>query len=172
MSFSMYSSSIPVFVRYLDNLSAILAKGATHASEKDIDGAILVSGRLYPNMFPLSRQVQIACDVVKGAAARLSGVEAPKFEDNEASFEELQSRISNTIEYLNSVPEDKINGTEDKEIKMQAGPNELEFIGSDYLTLWALPNLYFHVTTTYNILRHNGVELGKMDFLGAQKGLS
>lgn len=167
MSLSMHSCSIPYFVRALNNLSAILEKGAAHAKESDIDPSILVTDRLFPDMLPLSRQVQIACDVSKGAAARISGIEAPSHEDTESSFEELQERIKKTIEFLNSVPADKINGTEEKEIKMQAGPYELDFTGATYLSMWALPNIYFHVTTTYNILRHNGVVLGKIDYVGA-----
>tara|TARA_B110000914_G_scaffold23839_1_gene17819 strand:- start:964 stop:1458 length:495 start_codon:yes stop_codon:yes gene_type:complete len=163
----MHSASIPYFVRALNNLSAILEKGAAHAQEKDIDPSILVTDRLFPDMFPLSRQVQIACDVSKGAAARISGIEAPSHEDNESSFEELIARINKTIEFLNSLPTDKINGTEEKEIKFQAGPYELDFTGATYLSMWALPNIYFHVTTTYNILRHNGVALGKIDYVGA-----
>jgi hypothetical protein len=159
----MHSASIPYFVRALNNLSAILEKGAAHAQEKDIDPSILVTDRLFPDMFPLSRQVQIACDVSKGAAARISGIEAPSHEDNESSFEELIARINKTIEFLNSLPTDKINGTEEKEIKFQAGPYELDFTGATYLSMWALPNIYFHVTTTYNILRHKGVALGKID---------
>ena len=167
MSLSMHSASIPYFVRALNNLSAILEKGAAHAQEKDIDPSILVTDRLFPDMFPLSRQVQIACDVSKGAAARISGIEAPSHEDSESSFEELIERINKTIEFLNSLPTDKINGTEEKEIKFQAGPYELDFTGATYLSMWALPNIYFHVTTTYNILRHNGVALGKIDYVGA-----
>lgn len=168
MSLTMYSCSIPVFIRSLNNLSAILAKAAHYATDKSIDGSVLITARLYPNMFALARQVQIACDVAKGAGARLSGEEAPKYEDNEATFDELQTRIKNTIAFLQSLPEDKINGTEEKEIVLQAGPTEYKFKGCDYLNLWALPNVYFHVTTTYNILRHNGLEIGKMDFLGAK----
>ena len=167
MSLSMHSASIPYFVRALKNLSAILEKGAAHAQENDIDPSILVTDRLFPDMFPLSRQVQIACDVSKGAAARISGIEAPSHEDSESSFEELIERINKTIEFLNSLPTDKINGTEEKEIKFQAGPYELDFTGATYLSMWALPNIYFHVTTTNNILRHNGVALGKIDYVGA-----
>ncbi len=167
MSLSMHSCSIPYFVRSLTNLSAILEKGAAHAKEKEIDPSILVSARLFPDMFPLSRQVQIACDISKGAAARISGLEAPSHEDTESSFEELKERIRKTIEFLNSVPADKINGTEEKIVKFQAGTLEIDFTGASYLSMWALPNLYFHVTTTYNILRHNGVVLGKLDFVGA-----
>ena len=167
MSLSMYESSIPVLIRNLNNLSAYLAKGADYASEKEIDDAVLVNARLFPNMFDLAHQIQIACDVSKGAAARLSGIEAPKFEDNEASFEELQTRISNTIKFLESVPADQIDGTEEKEITLPAGDKEFKFSGRDYLQTFVLPNVYFHAVTAYNILRHNGVEIGKMDFLGA-----
>ena len=169
MSLSMFESSIPVLIRNLNNLSAFLEKGANHASEKEIDGAVLVNSRLFPDMFPLARQIQIASDVSKGAAARLSGIEAPNFEDNEASFEELQTRISNTIKFLESVPADKIDGTEEKEITVPAGANEFKFSGRDFLQMFVLPNVFFHTTTAYNILRHNGVEIGKMDFLGAPK---
>ena len=167
MSLSMHSWSIPYFVRALNNLSAILKKGAAHAEEHDIDPSIFVTNRLFPDMFPLSRQVQIACDVSKGAAARLSDIEAPSFEDTESSFEELQERISKTITFLNSIPVEKIDGTEEKAIKFQAGPIEIDFIGTTYLSMWALPNIYFHSTTAYTILRHNGVVLGKLDYLGA-----
>ena len=169
MSLSMYESSIPVLIRNLNNLSAYLAKGADYASEKEIDDAVLVNARLFPNMFDLAHQIQIACDVSKGAAARLSGIEAPKFEDNEASFEELQTRISNTIKFLESVPADQIDGTEEKEITLPAGDKEFKFSGRDFLQTFVLPNVYFHAVTAYNILRHNGVEIGKMDFLGAPK---
>lgn len=168
MSLTMYSCSIPVFVRSLHNLSAILQKAVTYATTKDIEESVLINARLYPDMFALARQVQIACDVSKGAGARLSGIEAPKHEDNESTFEELEQRIRKTIEFLESIPEDKINGTEVKEIALQAGPMELKFNGSTFLSVWALPNLYFHVTTAYNILRHNGLEIGKLDFLGGQ----
>lgn len=168
MSSMMYSNSIPVFVHSLSNLSAILEKAAKYAAEKSIDESVLITARLYPNMFALARQVQIACDVSKGAGARLSGIEAPKYEDNETTFDQLQTRIRNTIKFLQSLPADKINGTEEKQIVIQAGPNELKFKGLEYLNFWALPNVYFHVTTTYNILRHNGLDIGKMDFLGSR----
>lgn len=167
MSLSMHSASIPYFVRALNNLSVILTKGAAHAEEHDIDPSIFVTARLFPDMLPLSRQVQIACDVSKRAGARLSGIEAPSHEDTESSFEELQERISKTIEFLESVPADKINGTEEKTINFQAGSYEVDFTGATYLSIWAFPNIYFHVTTTYNILRHNGVVLGKLDYVGA-----
>lgn len=166
MSLSMYSSSVPVFLHYLKNLSAILQKGADYAAEKKVDEKVLTGARLYPDMFPLSRQVQIACDVAKGCGARLAGVEVPKFDDTETTFAELQARVEKTVEFLKSLPEDSINGTEQKQVKITAGPRELEFVGDFFLRNWALPNVFFHITTTYNILRHNGVAVGKMDFLG------
>jgi hypothetical protein len=167
MSISMYESSIPVLIRNLNNLSAFLVKAANHASEKDIDGGVLASSRLFPNMLPLTSQIQIACDVSKGAAARLSGIEAPSYEDNEASFEELQTRIAKTVKFLESIPAEKIDGSEEKEITLKAGPTEFKFSGKTYVQNFVLPNVYFHATTAFNILRHNGVEIGKMDFLGA-----
>ncbi|MFK7865428.1 MAG: DUF1993 family protein [Pseudohongiellaceae bacterium] len=167
MSLSMYESSVPVLSRNLRNLSALLQKGADHASANDIDSTVIINARLFPNMLPLSSQVQIACDVSKGAAARLSGTEAPSYEDNESTFEELQARISKTLEFLNSVSADSIEGTEEKEVTLQAGPQEFKFTGKVYLQSFVLPNVYFHAATAYNILRHNGVELGKLDFLGA-----
>jgi hypothetical protein len=168
MSLTMYSSSVPVFLAYLKNLSNILKKGADYAAEKKIDEKVLTGARLFPDMFPLTRQVQIACDVAKGCGARLGGIEVPKYDDNEVSFAELQARIEKTVNFLKSIPEASINGSEQKQIKLQAGPRELEFVGDFFLRNWALPNVYFHITTTYNILRHNGVPIGKMDFLGGQ----
>jgi len=162
MSLSMYSSSIPVFLHYLKSLSALLKKGA----DKKVDEKVLTSSRLYPDMFPLSRQVQIACDVAKGCGARLAGVEVPKYEDNEVTFTELQARIDKTVNFLNTLAASQIDGSEQKQIKLQAGPRELEFVGDFFLRNWALPNVFFHITTTYNILRHNGVPVGKMDYLG------
>ena len=166
MSLSMYSSSIPVFLHYLKSLSALLKKGAEFAADKKVDEKVLTSSRLYPDMFPLSRQVQIACDVAKGCGARLAGVEVPKYEDNEVTFTELQARIDKTVNFLNTLAASQIDGSEQKQIKLQAGPRELEFVGDFFLRNWALPNVFFHITTTYNILRHNGVPVGKMDYLG------
>ena len=163
---SMYSSSIPIVVHFLNNLSAILKKGEAFGKEKDIDETVLISARLASDMFALARQVQIACDVAKGCGARLSGVKSPKHEDTETTFDELQARIQSTIDFLESLPVDSIEGTEAKAINFKAGPYELDFTGEDYLNKFAMPNLYFHVTTSYNILRHNGVDVGKIDFLG------
>lgn len=166
MSRSMYQSSIPVFIRNLNNLSHILEKGAAFASDKNIEDAALADCRLYPNMFPLTRQVQIACDMAKGAGARLAGVEVPGFDDDEQTFVELQARIEKTLKFLKSLSEQQFNGSEERKIVLAIGDMTLEFNGSDYLDTWVLPNMYFHITTAYNILRHVGVVLGKRDFLG------
>ena len=166
MSLSMYDASVPALTSFLTNLSAILKKGAEYASEKKIEETVLTGARLYPDMFALSRQVQIACDQAKGCAARLAGVEVPSFEDNEQTFAELQARIDKTLQFIGSVAADKINGSEEKPIHLKIGPYELDFTGQSYLLTFTLPNLYFHITTAYNILRHNGVPLGKKDFVG------
>ncbi len=166
MSLSMYESSVPVLVRNLNNLAGFLAKGAAYAEEKGFDGNVLAGSRLFANMLPLTSQVQIACDVSKGAVARLSGIEAPSYKDDEISFDQLQLRIANTIKFLESIPADSIDGSEEKEIVLKAGPTEFKFTGKAYLQNFVFPNVYFHATTAYNILRHNGVEIGKMDFLG------
>lgn len=167
MTLSMYQASVPVFIRVLNNLSAILEKAEKHAEAKKIDQSIFVNARLAPDMFPLSRQIQIATDGVKGCAARLSGAEVPSFADTETTFSELQTRIAKTIEFVKTVSADKIDGTEEKEISLKAGPRELSFKGQAYLLHFVLPNLFFHTSMTYAILRHNGVEIGKMDYLGA-----
>lgn len=166
MSLSMYQASVPAFIEALKNLAAVLEKGKAHVEAKKLEAGSLVSFRLFPDMFPLSRQVQIATDMVKGAGARLACVEVPKYEDNEASFDELIARVHKTIAFLETLTAAQIDGGEAREITlpMRAGP--VKFKGQDYLLKFVLPNLYFHSATTYNILRHNGVEVGKMDFLG------
>ena len=166
MSLSMYQISVPVFVRALENLSSLLAKGKAFAEAKKIEATVLENSRLAADMFPLKRQVQIASDAVKGCAARLAGVEIPNFPDTENTFDELEERIAKTLAFLKTIKEDKIDGTEDKTVKLKIGPNEMEFKGHAYLLGLVMPNLYFHITTVYAILRHNGVEIGKMDFLG------
>lgn len=166
MTISMFQASIPAFVRALGNLSAVLKKAAAHAETKKLDPAVLINSRLYPDMFPLARQVQIASDMVKGGAARLAGVEPPAYADTETSFAELQARIAQTIEYLNSLKPEQVDGSEDKAISLTNRTGTLNFTGIDYLSSFVLPNLYFHCATAYNILRHSGVELGKQDFLG------
>jgi hypothetical protein len=162
----MYEISIPVLKKYLGNLDTILRKGSAHADEKKIEHSVLLNTRLYPNMFPLVRQVQIASDAAKGCGARLAGLENPKFEDNEATFDDLHARIAKTVAFLDTIKPEQLSDSETKEIKITAGKRELEFTGQTYLSYFALPNLFFHVTTAYDILRQNGVEIGKMDYLG------
>jgi hypothetical protein len=167
MAFSIYQASIPVFTRFLRNLSAVLEKGRADAEARKFAPEILIEARLAPDMHKLSRQVQIASDTVKNAAARLAGIEAPSYPDTEASFEELQARITKTIAFLGTVSEAQLAGSEDRRIHLKFPGREMEFSGADYLNLFVLPNLYFHVTTAYAILRHHGVKLGKMDYMGA-----
>jgi hypothetical protein len=166
MAISMYQASIPQLTKMLSNLSNILKKGETFANAKGVDGKVLVEDRLAPDMFPLAKQVQIACDQVKNGMARLAGVEPPKFEDNETTFAQLQERIAKTIAFANSIQAVQVDGTEAKEIKFSIKEWNFEFVGEQYLLTWIIPNFYFHVTTAYNILRHNGVEIGKSDYLG------
>jgi len=166
MTISMYKASIPVFVHMLGNLSVILGKGAAHAESKKIDPAVLLSSRLYPDMFALARQVQIATDMTKGCAARLAGQDPPSYEDNEASFAELKARIDKTIAFLKTFEPEQIDGTEEKTVQLKVGGQPMTFQGLPYLQHYVLPNLYFHTTTAYNILRHCGVDLGKKDYLG------
>lgn len=166
MTISMYSASVPTFQFMLRNLSHILGKGAAFAESNKSDPAALTTFRLAPDMLPFTRQILIACDAAKNGVARLSGVEAPKFEDNEATFDELKARIQKTLDYLASVPADALAGTEDKDITFPVGKDRTRTMkGEAYLKHWVLPNFFFHVTTAYAILRHNGVELGKQDYL-------
>jgi len=162
----MYQASIPVFVRMLGNLSAILDKAADHAEAKKIDPAIFVNARLAPNMYPLSRQVQIATDMVKGCAARLAGIEAPRYEDNESTFTDLQARIAKTVAFIQGVSAEQIDNSEECDITLKFGSREIKYLGQAYLVDFVLPNFYFHITVAYAILRHHGVEIGKMDYLG------
>jgi hypothetical protein len=166
----MYQASVPVLIHNLKALSAILKKGADHARARGIDPAVLVDARLFPDMFPLVRQVQIATDMAKGGAARLAGVEVPSFPDTESSFPELQERIARTIAFLKGIKPAQLEGSEQREVNLQMRLGAVSFTGQYYLLSWVMPNVYFHVTTAYNILRHNGVELGKWDFLGKAPG--
>jgi hypothetical protein len=167
MTISLYQASVPAFIRSLNNLAAILEKGAAHAQARKIDEAALLSARLYPDMFTLTRQVQLATDTAKSGAGRLAGVEFPAYEDKEATFQDLVVRIRNTIAYLESLKPAQIDGSEDKTISWQTRSSTKSMQGLPYLMTHLLPNVHFHVTTAYGILRHNGVELGKKDFLGA-----
>ena len=166
MSLSMYQASVPVFIRMLGNLSAILDKGVAFAGVKRIDPSVLINARLAPDMFALARQVQIATDTVKGCAARLAGVEVPSYPDTETTFPELQARIAKTVAFLQGFTAAQIDGSEDRKVTLKLGGKETSFQGQAYLLNFVLPNLYFHVMAVYAILRHNGVELGKQDYLG------
>jgi uncharacterized protein len=166
MTISMYQASVPVFSRALNNLTEILKKAAAHAEAKKIDPLALLQARLYPDMFPLQRQVQIATDTAKGCAARLAGMEPPRYEDDEASFADLLSRIDKTQAYTQSIKAEQIDGSESRPVSLKLRGQTVAFSGLAYLLVFALPNFFFHVTTAYDILRHNGVELGKQDYLG------
>ena len=166
MSLSMYQASIPVFIKQLSNLSAILKKAEEHALAKKIEPEVFINARLAPDMFPLSRQVQIATDGVKGCAARLAGVEVPSYPDTEKTFPELQERIAKTIEFAKTFSANQIDGTEERKVVLKLRGLEATFLGQSYLLNFVLPNLYFHITTAYAILRHNGVDIGKRDYIG------
>ena len=166
MTISMYQASAPRFANTLNNLSAVLDKAAAHCEAKKIDPLVLAGSRLYPDMFPLLRQVQIACDNAKGAVARLAGLEVPKHEDTETTLEELKARIAKTIAFVATVKPAQVDGSEEKDIHLKLGKLEVTWKGMQYLCGFALPNFYFHVVTAYDILRHNGVEIGKRDYIG------
>lgn len=166
MSLSLYDVSIPALTLGLTNLSAILDKAAAYAEAKKVDPKVLADSRIIADMFPLKRQVQIACDTAKGAAARLAGVDIPKHEDTESTVQELKERIAKTLAFLASIKAEQVNASAKREIVLEFPRITLKFSGPDYVTKYALPNFYFHVTTAYDILRKNGVELGKSDFLG------
>jgi len=163
----MYQASVPAFLQMLKSLSKILEKAEAEAETRKIDPAVLLNYRLAPNMFALARQVQLSTDFAKGAAARLSGVEVPKYEDTEKSFADLRARIAKTVKFIESVKAKDIDGSEGRDISITVGGQPMHFKGRDYLVGFALPNFYFHVTTAYGILRHCGVDIGKRDFLGA-----
>jgi len=167
MSLTMYQASIPVFRHQLQALSKILAKGEEHANSRKLDHSALIQCRLYPDMFPLARQVQIGADAAKGAAARLAGVEVPSWEDNETTFAQLRDRCDKTDKYLASFTPDQIDGSEERQIVLKLRDREVTFTGQQYLLVFAMPNFYFHMTTAYALLRQCGVEIGKRDFLGA-----
>nr|WP_298727168.1 DUF1993 domain-containing protein [uncultured Steroidobacter sp.] len=166
MSLSLYDASIPTFLHTLRSLKAILEKGMAHAEARKFDPNVFVSMRLYPDMLPLSRQVQIASDAAKGAAARLSGSEPPKFEDNETTLAELIARVTKTIDYLEGFKPEQLEGDDNRVITIKTPRMSFNFKAVDFVRHWALPNFFFHVTTAYALLRHGGVEIGKSDFLG------
>lgn len=166
MTISMYQALVPSLNRSLNNLAAILEKGAAHAEAQKVDPSVLINSRLYPDMFPLGRQVQIASDIARRGAARLAGFEAPRLEDNETTFAELIDRVTKTVAYLETMTPEQIDGSEAKSISLPMGKDTMTFEGLPYLLHFILPNVYFHVATAYNILRHCGVALGKGDYLG------
>jgi len=166
MSFSIYDASIPPLINMLQSLSKILDKAVAQAKTADTDLKTLLEARLAPDMHPLTRQIQIMSDGAKGCAARLAGIEAPSFPDTETTFPELQARIEKTIAFLKSVSAEKLAGAETRKIELKTPTRTLEFTGRDFLTLFALPNFYFHATTAYDLLRHKGIQIGKMDYLG------
>ena len=166
MPLSMYSASVPVFQHMLRNLMHILDKGEASAQARKFDPSVLATSRLAPDMLPFTRQILIACDAAKLGVARISGLEAPKFEDNETTFAELKARIQKTLDWLGTVPASALDGTEDKDITFPVGRDATRTMkGQAYLLTWAMPNFFFHITTAYGILRHNGVDLGKRDYL-------
>jgi hypothetical protein len=166
VTISMYQASVPRFVNILGNLSNILDKAQAYVDAKKLDIATLTSYRLFPDMLPMTTQIQIACDAAKGVVARLAGVEIPVYEDNEKTLSDLKARIAKTIAFIQTVTPGQIDDTEDKEIVIKRGDKETHYKGMQFLLGHAVPNFYFHVTTAYNILRHNGVEIGKRDYLG------
>lgn len=166
MTISMYQASVPRFVNILGNFSNILDKTQTHIDAKKLSDASLTAFRLFPDMLPMATQVQIACDTAKGVVARLAGVDIPAFEDNEKTIAELKARVAKTIAFIQTITPEQIDGTEDKAIVTKRGEKETHYKGMQFLLGHAIPNFYFHITTTYAMLRHNGVEIGKRDFLG------
>lgn len=163
---NMYEISIPPLILALNNCLHIIKTGRRFSKARNIEQSILLNARLSPDMYPLSRQVQIATDMSKGAGARLAGLEVPSYEDNETTFEALEERLLKAIDFLRSIKPEQLEGAETRHIEMMVRDSKKEFVGLNYLLRWVQPNVYFHVTTTYNLLRHNGVELGKRDFLG------
>ncbi|MDI9239992.1 DUF1993 domain-containing protein [Lysobacter sp. LF1] len=169
MSLSMHETSVPVFRHMLGALSGVLAKGEAHAVEAGFDPGVLLQTRLFPDMFPLVRQVQIACDFAKSVSARLADVEVPSFPDEEASFADLQARITRTLAFIDGLDPLLFEGSDEREIVLRPGtPKERRFDGRGYLLQYGLPQFFFHVTTAYSLLRHNGVPVGKLDFMGAR----
>lgn len=169
MSITMHSASAPIFVSLLENLTTWLDKAEAHAAAKKFEPSVYMTARLAPDMLPFANQIQIACDTAKFLVARLAGIEAPKFDDAETSLADLRARVAATIAFVKSVPAASIDGTEDKDVTLPRRGGPIVMKGQAYLTQFALPNFFFHMTAAYALLRHNGVELGKMDFLGATK---
>ncbi len=167
MTLNMHQASIPLMLQMFGSISAVLDKAAAHCEERKIDPAVLIGYRLAPDMIPLSGQIQIMTDQAKGCAARLAGIDIPSYADTEKTFDELKARIAKTVDFVKSVTPDQINGSEDREVVLKIGGNELKLKGSQYFFHFFLPNFYFHATTAYDILRHAGVQIGKRDFMGS-----
>ena len=168
MTISMYAASVPVFKQMLNSLKDILSKAEAHATEKKIEPNALLQARLFPDMLPLTRQVQIAADFAKGVSARLAGVDVPAYDDTEQSFADLQARIAKTLAFIDALTPGQIDGSEQREVVLRAGtPKEQKVAGQSYLLHYGLPQFFFHLTTAYSILRHNGVDIGKRDFMGS-----
>ncbi|HEY5338139.1 MAG TPA: DUF1993 domain-containing protein [Rhizomicrobium sp.] len=166
MSFSMYQASVPAYTQMLKSLAAVLKKAEAHCEAKKIDPSVFVNARLYPDMAPLSRQIQIATDQVKGGLSRLTGSEPPSWEDKETTFADLQARLQKALDFAATIKPEQIDGSETRDIVLKVGGQEMPFKGQQFLVNFSLPNFYFHIVTAYDILRHNGVEIGKRDFLG------
>jgi len=168
MPLSMYDASVPVYTQMLGALAKVLANAEAHAEARKFDAKVLMQSRLFPDMLPLASQVRIACDAAKFGVARIAGIEsqAPKFDDNEQTLAELRERIAKTLAFIGSVPRDAIDGQEDRNVVVPLRDRKLEFKGKAFLLHWSLPNFFFHVATAYDLLRHNGVEIGKSDYLG------
>ena len=167
MKITVQAATVDVFANSLKCLSTLLEKGLANAAARKFEPSVLFNARLAPDMFSLSRQVQIACDLAKNSVSRLAALEPPRFEDNEKTLEELRTRIARTIDYMKGIPASAFEGSEDRDLKVPAGPDKfLDFKGLDFLQRWAIPNVFFHITTAYAILRHNGVDIGKRDFIG------
>ncbi|MGQ0484908.1 MAG: DUF1993 domain-containing protein [Hyphomicrobiales bacterium] len=162
----MFDSSVPVLDQFLKALSAILRKAETHCEAKKIDPEALLKARLFPDMFPFTRQVQLVTDFAKGASARLAGIAVPSFADEEKGFAELQARIARTRDFLATLKKEQFTGAAERTITIKVGGQDMSFTGATYLSGFAMPNFYFHLAAAYNILRHNGVELGKRDYMG------
>ena len=165
MSLSMYQAAVPAFQKHLEALDAILDKAAAHAAAKKIEPAVLLGARLYPDMFNFTRQVQATCDFAKSASARLAGLTPPSHPDTETTIAELKARIAKTLAFLETIKPEQMEGSEERTLTIKVGPNDMTFTGRDYLLHFAAPNFYFHCATAYGILRHNGVEIGKRDFM-------
>ena len=172
MSITMHSMSVPIMTRMLGNLLTWLDKAEAHAQARKFDASVYLAARLAPDMLPFTKQIQIACDAAKFGVARLAGIEAPRFDDDEASLAELRARIRKTLDFVQSVPADRIEGTEHKEVVVPRREGSMTLAGEAYLKQFVLPNFFFHVTTAYALLRHSGVELGKADYLGAFRSTS